>query len=181
MDVPAVTDAKIEDAVGIAHVHTRTWQVAYDHVFPTNRLAGLVEEHRAEQWREWLMDPPDRTHTLVSGADGGIVGFAHFGPTRDPESNQELVGELYAIYVLPDEWGRGIGRALMTEVLERMRADGFQEAILWVIEDNPRTRRYYELAGWHFDGGTKAEAVLDVPIRQVRYRISLGEPARSAA
>jgi hypothetical protein len=61
----------------------------------------------------------------------------------------------------------------MSEVLARLRQDGFREAILWVIEDNPRTRRYYELAGWKLDGGTKEEAVLDVPVRQVRYRIAV--------
>jgi len=170
---PSVRDATVDDAPGIARVHTRTWQRAYDHIFPTARLAGLVEEHRAEQWREWLSDPEQRMHTLVVDKDGTIVGFAHVGPTRDPESNEDLVGELYAVYVLPEEWGGGIGRALMAEVLVRLRADGFREAILWVLEDNPRTRRYYELAGWHFDGGAKEESVLDIPVRQVRYRISL--------
>ncbi|HSI98419.1 MAG TPA: GNAT family N-acetyltransferase [Gaiellaceae bacterium] len=168
-----VRDALVEDAPGIAHVHTRTWQVAYEHVFPTARLAGLVEEHRAAQWGEWLSSPEPRRHTLVVDVDGGIVGFAHVGPTRDPEASDELVGELYAIYVLPESWGRGIGRALMAEVLARLRSDGFREAVLWVIEDNPRTRRYYERAGWHFDGGIKEEPVLDIGVREVRYRIEL--------
>jgi len=168
-----VRDATVEDARGIARVHTRTWQAAYDHIFPTARLAGLVEDHRAEQWREWLSSPEERRHTLVVDVEGEVVGFAHVGRTRDPESNEDLVGELYAVYVLPEAWGRGIGRSLMAEVLRRLREDGFREAILWVIEDNPRTRRYYELAGWRFDGGTKEEAILDVPVHEVRYRISL--------
>lgn len=174
MTARVVRDATVDDAGGIAHVHTRTWQIAYDHVFPTARLAGIVEEHRAERWREILARPPEaRTHTLVVEGEDGVVGFAHVGPTRDPEGSQELVGELYAIYVLPEAWGGGIGRALMGEVLERLRGDGYREAILWVIEDNPRTRRYYELAGWQLDGGTKEESVLDVPVPQVRYRVVL--------
>jgi RimJ/RimL family protein N-acetyltransferase len=61
----------------------------------------------------------------------------------------------------------------MAEVLTRLRGDGFREAILWVIEDNPRSRRYYERAGWHFDGGAKEETILDVAVVQVRYRIAL--------
>jgi len=169
-----VRDAVRDDAPGIARVHTRTWQRAYEHVFPAERLASLVEEHRTEQWREWLTSPPPRRHTLVVEQAGEIVGFAHVGPTRDPEANEELVGELYAVYVLPEAWGQGIGRALMGDVLARLRCEGFREAVLWVLEDNPRTRRYYELAGWHFDGGTKEETILDVPARQVRYRIALG-------
>jgi GNAT superfamily N-acetyltransferase len=168
-----VRDATVEDAPGIAHVHTRTWQMAYDHVFPTNRLAGILEEHRTERWTAMLAEAEPGVHTVVVDADGGVVGFANFGPTLDPEASTENVAELYAIYVLPESWGQGIGRALMAEVLERLRGDGYREAILWVIEDNPRTRRYYELAGWQFDGGEKEEAVLDIPVRQVRYRISL--------
>lgn len=166
-----VRDATTADAPGIARVHTRTWQEAYAHVFPVERLVGLVEEHRAEQWRGWLADPWHRMHTLVAEEEGAIVGFAHVGPSRDPEVVPELVGELYAVYVLPEAWGRGIGRALMAELLERLRVEGFREAMLWVLEDNPRTRRYYELAGWEFDGGVREEAVLDVPVREVRYRI----------
>jgi GNAT superfamily N-acetyltransferase len=175
-----VRDATVADAQGVAHVDARTWQVAYDHVFPTGRLAGVVEEHRAEQWRELLSSAETRAHTVVVDDDDAIVGFASFGPSRDPEADRELVGELYAIYVLPEEWGRGIGQALMAEVLTRLRREGFQEAILWVIEDNPRTRRYYERAGWHFDGATKEEGVLDVPIRQVRYRIRLAPAPNDA-
>jgi GNAT superfamily N-acetyltransferase len=167
-----VRDADVDDARGIARVHTRTWQLAYDHVFPTERLAGIVEERRAEQWHEAIREPEARSHTLVAAEVDRVVGFASFGPSREPVVG-ETTAELYAIYVLPEAWGRGIGRALMAEVLERLRHEGFTEAILWVIEDNPRTRRYYERAGWHADGGVKDEAVLDIQVRQVRYRIQL--------
>jgi GNAT superfamily N-acetyltransferase len=168
-----VRDAAVGDASGIARVHTRTWQRAYEHVFGEDRLAGLVEERRAEQWRERLVNPEARRHTLVVDEDGLVVGFAEVGPTHDPEEDEELVGELYAIYVLPEAWGEGIGRALMGEVLSRLRTERFSEAILWVLEDNPRTHRYYELAGWRADGGTKVETILGTSARQIRYRISL--------
>jgi hypothetical protein len=83
-----VRDATVGDASGIAHVHTRTWQGAYDHVFPTERLAGIVEQQRAEQWRERLSNPGPRTHTLVVEGDDGIVGFASVGPSRDTEASR---------------------------------------------------------------------------------------------
>ena len=46
-------------------------------------------------------------------------------------------------------------------------------AALWVLEDNPRTRRFYELAGWSCDGGSKDEEWLGTSVREVRYRINL--------
>jgi RimJ/RimL family protein N-acetyltransferase len=45
---------------------------------------------------------------------------------------------------------------------------------LWVLEDNPRARRFYEAAGWSTDGRTKEDEFLDTRVREVRYRIALG-------
>jgi GNAT superfamily N-acetyltransferase len=83
------------------------------------------------------------------------------------------VGELYAIYVTPDAWGTGAGRALMAEHLERIWRSGFDEAVLWVLDDNPRARRFYEAAGWTTDGAAKDYQLLGTPVRVVRYRIEL--------
>jgi GNAT superfamily N-acetyltransferase len=107
----------------------------------------------------------------VATREEDVVGFSGVGlarPGADP-----LLGELFTIYVLPEEWGHGVGRALMTRALERMRGEGFEEAILWVLEDNARTRRFYELAGWHDDGEVKEEQWLGSVVREVRYRIDL--------
>jgi hypothetical protein len=54
-----------------------------------------------------------------------------------------------------------------------LRADGFEEAVLWVLDDNPRARRFYELAGWRLNGAVKEDTFLDTPVREVRYRIAL--------
>ncbi len=102
--------------------------------------------------------------------DGTLEGFAHIGLARD---EPDTCGELYMLYVAPEAWGKGVGRALMSSLLGLLAASGFEEAILWVLEDNPRTRRFYELAGWHEDGGVKDEEWLGTAVREVRYRIAL--------
>jgi hypothetical protein len=61
----------------------------------------------------------------------------------------------------------------MQETLGRLRSHGFGDAVLWVLEDNPRTRRFYELAGWHEDGGVTDQEWLAKQVREVRYRIDL--------
>jgi GNAT superfamily N-acetyltransferase len=164
-----VRDARPEDADAIADIHVRTWQGAYGHVFPAETLAGISIERRAVGWRRQLDDLQSRAHVLVAEDELGVRGFASCGPG---EEDAEL-GELYAIYVLPEAWGAGHGRALMAAVLDRLRGDGFAEAILWVLEDNPRTRRFYEEGGWRLEGEPREVTFLDTPVRVVRYRTEL--------
>ena len=105
-----------------------------------------------------------------------MTGFAQLGQAREEAVD---TGELFAIYVLPEGSGSGVGRALMAETLARLRAEGFAEAILWVIEDNARTRHFYELAGWRLDGGVKDEEWLGTLVRELRYRVALDSEALS--
>jgi GNAT superfamily N-acetyltransferase len=105
------------DAEAVARVHVRTWQAAYAHVFPPERLAELSVERRADRWREW---PP-----LVGVADGVIVGFVSVGASRDDEP----AGELFAIYVDPEHWGTGVGRELIGAGEERLRELGHTNAM----------------------------------------------------
>jgi GNAT superfamily N-acetyltransferase len=169
-----VRAARAGDARAIAQVHVRTWQAAYTHVFPAEGLEGLSAglDRRVEFWRGMIDSRAPRTHTLVA-VDDDIVGFAHAGPARDDDLDPEHTGELYAIYVLPDAWGNGAGQALMAELLASLREEGFREAMLWVLEDNPRTRRFYELAGWRPDGAVRSDSFLETQVSEVRYRIAL--------
>ena len=86
-----------------------------------------------------------------------------------PSRDERGVGELYAIYVEPSSWSTGAGRALI-ERAEQELAERYDQATLWVLEDNPRARGFYERAGWTSDGGRKAEERLGVRAPEVRYR-----------
>jgi ribosomal protein S18 acetylase RimI-like enzyme len=170
-----VRDAVPKDADDIARVHVASWQVAYDHIFPLDALARLDEaaERRATYWRREVELRVPMSSTLVAESAGEIVGFVDVRPSRDDDAEPELTGELTAIYVAPHAWDAGAGRLLMTEALERFRGFGFADATLWVLEDNPRARRFYEIAGWRVDGGVKEDEFLDTRVREVRYRIEL--------
>ena len=158
-----VRAATPEDAETIAAVRVRSWQVAYAHVFPEEALAQLDASSVAAFWLERLA-AGDRALVTDDGS-----GFASVGPSRDAPDE----GEVYAIYVDPEHWGTGRGRALMDAALDALREAGFEEAILWVLDDNPRARRFYEAGGWQTDGAMKEDEFLDTPVREVRYRISL--------
>jgi GNAT superfamily N-acetyltransferase len=160
----AIRPGRPEDAEAVAGVHVETWRAAYVNVFPQEQLRNLSIERRAEQWRS---TPP-----LVAEVDGKIVGFVSVGPSRDADGD----GELYAIYVRPEHWGTGVGRALIAAGEERLRELGHHEAVLWVLEDNPRARRFYEAAGWTADGTTRPIEIFGGEVPEVRYRKRLATP-----
>jgi len=165
--VPEVRRARLEDAAAIAAVHVRTWQTAYEHVFGAERLAAIDLNARAEQWRQRLGEPEWQEVVLVVEDESSIVGFASCGESRDAPGE----GELYAIYVLPESWGSGAGPVLLAAALAALGED-FKRASLWVLEENPRARRFYEREGWTLDGGRREEEFLGVRINEVRYRIA---------
>jgi ribosomal protein S18 acetylase RimI-like enzyme len=161
-----VRRATVADAAAIADVHTRTWQVAYAHVFGSERLAGIDAGRRRSAWERAIASGED---VFVAEVDEHVVAFVSVGATRDDEA----LGELYAIYALPEAWGSGAGHALMRPAVEALREAGFGEAVLWVLDDNPRARRFYEREGWELDGERKEDEFLGVRVAEVRYRISL--------
>lgn len=144
----------------------RTWQAAYEHVFGAARLADLDVTGREGLARHFATDAE---HDAFVADDGRIVGFVACGPSRDEEGEQR---ELFAIYVLPEAWGTAAASGLMQAAVDAMRGRGAPNALLWVLDDNPRARRFYEREGWYADGSAESEYLgLTVPL--VRYRIDL--------
>ena len=53
-----------------------------------------------------------------------------------------------------------------------MRAAGFTQAILWVMEGNERAERFYRAAGWEQDG-RKVDNFQGAEVAELRYRKAL--------
>ena len=162
-DAPLIRRARPEDAAAVAEVHVRTWQAAYEHVFGADRLASMDVDRRTRQWEQWLADD---ARVWVADDDGRIAGFAWIGDSRDTPGE----GELFAIYVRPDDWGTGAGTALMEAARSALR-EAYPTSVLWVLADNPRARRFYEREGWQLDAASKTDQFLGVEVTEVRYRI----------
>ena len=155
------------DAEGIARVHTTTWQAAYAGVLPASFLDGLSWERWAEGWRRELVEGPAAGGAVLVAVDGDeVVGFASTGPARDEDLRQQDFLELHSLYVHPSAWGGGIGRDLVAAAFADVTAPG---VMLWVLEENPRARRFYERAGFTPDGVTRVETVGGAELLELRY------------
>jgi GNAT superfamily N-acetyltransferase len=166
---PAVVrDACADDALEVAQVHVRAWQVGYRGLMPDAYLDGLRAADRA-RWYTFGDPDPARPQTMVAVEEGRIRGFATVGPSRDGA----FAGELMALNVDPDHWGRGIGRTLINASCQRLIAKGYPEAVLWVLERNTRAIRFYESHGWSVDGARRTETVWGIQVDELCYRRAL--------
>jgi len=156
------------DLSAVGALHYRSRAAAYAHIVADATLRGGSAEALGEWWSErwrWERD----THRLTVAEQGGeVIGFTYVGPS-------ETAGavELYAIHVDPVLVGAGVGRDLMVNALGQLAELGGDRAVLWVLEENDRARRFYERGGWAPDGATRVEPVNGVPVPQLRYTRAL--------
>jgi GNAT superfamily N-acetyltransferase len=156
--------------MAVADVHVRSWQVAYRGLLADAYLDGLRPEDRASRY-VFDRSAAEGPETLLACEERTIRGFAATGHARDEDGGE--TGELLALYVDPDHWGRGIGRLLLVEARERLTGRGFLAAVLWVLAGNERAERFYRADGWAPDGVSRREEVWGVAVDQTRYRRAL--------
>lgn len=151
-------DASPSDAHAIATLLVASWQVAYRGLLPDEVLAGLSVPDRERFWRDALTAPQPRTRTVLALAGGTVLGFAATGPPLNlDDSTDPTLGDLYALYLDPVVWGRGIGARLHAAALNRLRACDFTHAGLWILDGNQRAMRFYLREGWTDTGRTQID------------------------
>jgi ribosomal protein S18 acetylase RimI-like enzyme len=168
------------DATAIAEVHVETWRSAYRDILPAAYLDRLDRNRREEFWRREIETLPRERRPWIAEAGSRVVGFVSAGPSRDSDADLDT-GEVYAIYVRPECWDRGIGRHLFDHAVRDLRAWSYRNATLWVLAANTRARDFYEKSGWVLDAGERTERIWDTDLVEVRYRRSLadaGAPSR---
>ena len=149
---------KTEDEIaGKGRVHYRAWQEAYRGLVDGGYLAGMSEEKCVAQAHKW------RENILVARDGDRVIGFVGAGCSFDVDFGE--CGEIFALYVLSEYHGRGVGYALMNAAFERLSDS--KRVILWVLRGNERAIRFYERRGFRFDGGEK-EIVLGTPRVELR-------------
>ena len=167
--------ATIEDAETIATIHVCTWQTAYKAIVPAQFLAALSIQKRANMWRRVISERHGTV--LLASVNDSDVGFISFGPSRDHDGMEKA--EIYAIYVLPKFWHRGIGRDLLKEAERRLEGQHFTAFTLWVLEKNVQGRQFYQAKGFRLDANRREETIGGSVLTEVRYEKRLASLIRT--
>jgi GNAT superfamily N-acetyltransferase len=130
-------------------VLVRSWRAAYRGLLPDDVLAGLSVPDRERFWSDALTARAPHTRAVVATIAGDVVGFAATGPPLVPADRADpTLGDLYALYLDPEVWRRGIGSRLHAAALDRLGSCGFTHAGLWILDTNERALRFYLRHGW---------------------------------
>jgi L-amino acid N-acyltransferase len=106
--------------------------------------------HAVSERAEWLAEQNAAGRpALVAVDEGEVVGWAAYGDFRDsvrwPGYRHTVE---HSIHVREDCWGRGVGRALMRELVERARRDGKHVMVAGIDGSNTRSIRFHERLGF---------------------------------
>jgi ribosomal protein S18 acetylase RimI-like enzyme len=179
-----ISPAVSEDCPAIARAQVCSWQAAYAGILPDEYLAGLSVEKRETMWRELILR--GSLGLLVARDGPRIVGFVAFGRCRDGDAVLSQA-EIWAIYVIPAYWSRGVGFRLWEKARERLRGQGYQTISLWVLTGNARAIRFYARAGFRpQDSSVKDFIIGGRVLQEIRYVVDLqlqlpdGAPALGA-
>ncbi|MCX2955285.1 GNAT family N-acetyltransferase [Lentzea sp. NEAU-D7] len=151
--------AEASDAPAVASVHVQTWRAAYRGLVPDSELESLSVAQRTAMWERAI----PRGGVWVGLADDTVAGFCAVGPSSEPDATFQL----YALYVLPSAWGTPLGYELARAALGTE-----QDVVLWVFDENPRARRFYERLGFRADGTVKTETIGGAELTEIRYRLT---------
>ena len=166
-----IRPAVAADAADIARVQRAAWMSAYSGFIDPGRIAERSERQTEEAWAARL--DSSRAVTWVAVAEGAVVGFGTAGFAEEPDLADVRAANLLALYVDPEHWSHGHGRALQGEALAWMRSEGYSVAVLWVMAGNGRARAFYVKGGWTPEPATLLddEHFWDAPT--LRYRRDL--------
>ncbi len=148
---------------GKGYVHYKAWQQAYTGLVDQSCLDKMSVEKCVEIAYKW----PD--NLLVAKDGERVVGFVGYGDCRNDDIKD--AGEVFAIYVLAEYYGKGVGRALMDAALDLLPQD---RVAVWVLQGNKRAIRFYEKCGFRSDGKSDTK-ILASPITEIRMVLKRGE------
>lgn len=138
---PMETDEEIK---GKAFVHWKCWQETYPGLVSQEYLDKFTLEKSEERAFLW------RDNILVAKEGDRVIGFVGYGGHGPEEPD---MGEVFALYVLPEYHGAGVGRQLMDAALEKLAA--YPKICLWAVKGNGRAVRFYEKNGFRLTGEEK--------------------------
>ncbi|MCF8211194.1 MAG: GNAT family N-acetyltransferase [Rhodoferax sp.] len=166
-----VRPATLRDAKNIAELHNNTARESFKSLLSDAAMPLPPVEKRLSFWRE-AIEYSEPQVFVVLDADK-VIGFVGFDRSRD-KGTPPTMGEIWAIYVAPQFWGKGAGLALWDAAREGLQEEGCTHVTVWVPLASDRAVRFHELAGFKRElNSAKTVSLGSAKIEEIRLKRAL--------
>lgn len=119
----------------------------YNHAIEHTTAVFSYKPHTLAMRREWFEAKRAANHPVfVAQSDGGVVGFATFGPFRPWPAYKYTVEN--SVYVAEHARRSGIARSLMNRLLLDARDKQCHAVIAGIVSDNTASIRLHQSLGF---------------------------------
>ena len=159
-----IRPAVASDLAGIAAI--------YDHECERGLNTMMTRARTHEEWVAWLREHEHPRYPVLVATEGegvgaSVLGWASLSRWSEREGYARTAEN--SVYVHADAQGKGVGRALMLELLRSGEAKGVRLVIARINNGNEASVRFHESLGFQTIGvmarcGQKFGRVIDVRI-----------------
>ena len=121
-------------------------------------------------WGAYAREPPQGHRLIVACRGDEVIGYGRSEPC--PDDDARGAGEVGGLYVRPADQGRGVGRAMLTWLVDDLLERGLDPVVLWYFAGNDPAAALYAAAGFVLDGARRPVPGLDID--EVRVRLAAG-------
>lgn len=137
-----IRNATPSDITIIQDLAERTWWPTYSPILTNEQIRYMLDLIYSTEALTRVMEDGSQQFILLAD-ERGDQAFAAYGPRKE----EKLISKLHKIYVLPDNQGKGYGKVLINEVIQRIQKDKHVALDLNVNRYNPAIS-FYEKMGF---------------------------------
>lgn len=135
-----IVEPEIKNSKEIANLVISAWRKTYKGLIDENYLKNLNVKIAKDKWKKEI---EGSNRILIYKENEKILGVIKYG-----ESESELEkGEIYVLYVKPEEKRKGIGTKLLNTVKQELLKNNYKKMLVWCLDGNIIGENFYFKSG----------------------------------
>lgn len=155
---------KKEDIEQIVDINIKDWKKQYKGIIDDDILDNLNKDEKINKWKKHY----DIGNVIVAEQDEVVVGYCRYDDNLHYENN-DIDSEIIALYVDYDKIGNGIGSKIVEYVMNDLKRKNKNKMIIWCLEKNQKSRKFYEKMGGKLINNEKYFEVEGKKYKEVGY------------
>lgn len=131
---------QVEDALEMARLIIAAWQQTYKGLIDDEFLKNMKEEESKKRWEQEIYE---NKNVLVYKENNEILGVIKY----EEAESEKGCGEVYVLYVKPEEKRKGIGTKLFNTAEQELLKCGYKKMLVWCLNGNKIGENFYLKSG----------------------------------